>query len=181
MPKNQFISSLAADKISLLMNLQIFLRPVVFGLLAVCLSAQGGPPSLPAVATPAIPSTVVRLTECGGIGDGQTLNTAAFEKAFATLAAKGGGRLVVPPGLWLTGPLQFRSRTELHLERGALIQFSRDYRLYPLTVIDLKGEKEVDSTSPLSGQNLEDIAITGEGTLDGNGQDECCAGPTARR
>ena len=145
MPKNQFTSSLVADKISLLMDFRIFLCPILLGLLAACLSAQGGPPALPAVATPAIPATVVRLTECGGIGDGRSLNTAAFEKAFALLDARGGGRLVVPPGLWLTGPLRFRSRTELHLERGALIQFSRDYRLYPLTVIDLKGEKEVDS------------------------------------
>ena len=151
------------------MNFRIFLPTILLGLLAACLSAQGGPPSLPAVATPVIPATVVRLTECGGIGDGRSLNTAAFEKAFALLDARGGGRLVVPPGLWLTGPLRFRSRTELHLERGALIQFSRDYRLYPLTVIDLKGEKEVDSTSPLSGQNLEDIAITGDGILDGGG------------
>ena len=127
------------------------------------------PAAFPKVAMPVIPKNVVNLADFGGTGDGQTLNTAAFEKAFAALAGKGGGKLIVPPGIWLTGPVKFRSRTELHLERGALIQFSRDYKLYPLAVIDLKGEKEVDSTSPITGENLEDVAITGDGIIDGGG------------
>jgi polygalacturonase len=103
------------------------------------------------------------------VGDGATLNTAAFAKAFAALADHGGGRLIVPPGIWLTGPIKFRSQTELLLDRGALIKFSGDFKLYPLTVIDLKGEKEVDSTSPISGENLENVAITGDGIIDGGG------------
>ncbi len=122
----------------------------------------------PKVAAPKIPANTVNLADFGK-GDGKTMNTAAFEKAFAALAEKGGGKLVVPPGLWLTGPIKFRSRTELHVERGALIQFSGDHKLYPLMIIDLKGEKEVDSVSPIFGENLEDVAITGEGILDGGG------------
>ena len=117
---------------------------------------------------PAIPANSVNLADFGS-GDGHTLNTAAFEKAFAALANQGGGKLIVPPGIWLTGPIHLRSSTELHLERGALIQFSRDYTLYPLVVIDMKGEKQVDSTSPISGQNLENVAITGDGIIDGGG------------
>jgi polygalacturonase len=104
-----------------------------------------------------------------GKGDGKTLNTEAFENAIATLAKKGGGKIIVPPGIWLTGPIKFRSHTEINLERGAMIQFSRDYKSYPLTVIDLKGEKEIDSVSPISGENLEDVAITGDGIIDGGG------------
>jgi polygalacturonase len=127
------------------------------------------PPALPAVAMPVIPKTAVKLTDCGGVADGETLNTAAFEKAFGALAEKGGGELIVPPGFWLTGPIQLRSNINLHLERGALIQFSGDYNLYPLTVTDLNGEREVDSTSPISGVNLESVAITGDGIIDGGG------------
>ena len=123
----------------------------------------------PAVAAPAIPQTVVRLDDFGGAGDGAKLNTEAFAKAVTTLAGKGGGKLIVPQGLWLTGPIKLRSNINLHLERGALIQFSRDYKLYPLTVADLKGEKEVNSTSPISGENLENVAITGDGIIDGGG------------
>jgi polygalacturonase len=126
-------------------------------------------PAAPLVASPIFPENIVNLAGTGGVGDGATLNTAAFEKAFAALSEKGGGKLVVPPGVWLTGPIRFRSHTELHLERGALIKFSGDYKLYPLTVVDMRGEKEVDSISPIFGQDLEGIAITGDGIIDGDG------------
>jgi len=120
-------------------------------------------------AVPVIPPYGVKLTDFGGVGDGLAMNTVAFEKAFAALAEHGGGRLTVPPGIWLTGPIKLGSHTDLHLDRGALIKFSGDFNLYPLTVIDLKGEKEVDSTSPISGENLESVAITGDGIIDGGG------------
>ncbi|HSY19419.1 MAG TPA: glycoside hydrolase family 28 protein [Candidatus Acidoferrales bacterium] len=122
----------------------------------------------PQPAPPKIPANTVSLADFG-TGDGKTLNTEAFEKAFTALAENGGGKLIVPPGIWLTGPVHLRSHTELHLERGALIQFSRDYQLYPLAIIDMKGEKEVDSTSPISAINVEDVAITGPGIIDGGG------------
>src|SRR5712671_3270176 len=131
-------------------------RPVLVAiLLAVSVHAAnaGTPPAFPKVAMPVIPQNVVNLSDFGGSGDGKTLNTAAFEKAFAALAEKGGGELVVPPGIWLTGPMKLRSNINLHLEHGALVKFSGDWRLYPLTVIDMKGEKEVDSVSPISGEN----------------------------
>jgi polygalacturonase len=131
-------------------------------------AAVGAATSVPVVANPIIPTNTVNLADFG-IGDGETLNTTAFEKAFAALAGRGGGKLIVPPGIWLTGPIKVCSHTELHVERGALIQFSGDYKLYPLTIIDVKGEQDVDSTSPIFGQNLEDVAITGEGIIDGGG------------
>jgi polygalacturonase len=137
--------------------------------LAASLTALGtAPVSAAAVMVPQIPERTVSLADFGS-GDGQTLNTAAFERAIRQLSGAGGGKLVVPPGLWLTGPIKLRSRINLHLETGALVQFSGDYRLYPLIVVDLRGEKEVDATSPISGQNLEDVAITGDGILDGGG------------
>ncbi len=123
----------------------------------------------PNVAAPKIPDRTANLTDFGAVGDGQTLNTDAFAKAIASLSAKGGGELIVPPGFWLTGPIRLCSNLNLHLERGALIRFSKDFNLYPLTVIDMKGVKEVDSISPIFGQNLENVAITGEGIIDGGG------------
>jgi polygalacturonase len=127
------------------------------------------PPFAAKVLPPVIPRRAVSLTDFGGVGDGATLNTAAFARALDALAKNGGGELRVPPGIWLTGPIRLQSHVNLHLERGALIQFSRDFHRYPLTVIDLKGEQEVDSTSPISGENLEDVAITGAGIIDGGG------------
>jgi polygalacturonase len=123
----------------------------------------------PKVAAPKIPKRIVSLVDFGAVGDGLTMNTDAFERALGALEEKGGGKLVVPPGLWLTGPLRLRSNINLCVERGALIQFSGDYRLYPLTVLDIRGEKEVDCISPIFGQHLENVAITGAGIIDGGG------------
>ena len=131
-------------------------------------SAGDGWDISPQPAPPKIPSHTVSLGDFGR-GDGKSLNTEAFEAAFEAATKSGGGVVDVPPGIWLTGPIHFRSHTELHLERGALIQFSHDYKLFPLKVIDMRGEKEVDSTSPISGEHLEDIAITGDGIIDGGG------------
>ena len=130
-------------------------------------SANAG--SFPQAAAPAIPKTVVNLADFGGAGDGKTFNTAAITRAIETLSQKGGGVLVIPPGIWLTGPIKLHSHLNLHLERGALLKFSGDFKLYPLMVINLKGEKEIDSLSPISGENLEDVAITGDGIIDGGG------------
>ena len=137
-------------------------------MVSIALLLEPGASALEVVA-PKIPNATANLADFGGVGDGAVLNTSAFAKAIASLSEKGGGKLVVPPGIWLTGPIKLRSGIELHLERGALIQFSGDYKLYPLAVIDMKGEKEVDSVSPISGENLENIAITGEGIIDGGG------------
>ena len=118
---------------------------------------------------PKIPNRTVSILDFGGKGDGVSLNTDAFEAALAALEQKGGGKLDVPPGIWLTGPIHLRSRINLCVERGALIKFSPDPKLYPLVLIDVKGEREVDSTSPISGQDLNDVAITGGGVIDGSG------------
>jgi polygalacturonase len=135
---------------------------------AMLIALGAAPVSAAAVKAPQIPERTVSLADFG-TGDGQTLNTAAFEKAINKLSREGGGKLVVPPGIWLTGPIELRSRINLYLEAGALVQFSGDYRLYPLIVVDLRGEKDVNATSPISGENLEDVAITGDGILDGGG------------
>ena len=87
------------------------------------------------VAAPVIPDRSVNLTNFTAVADGTTLNTDAFAAAITALSAKGGGELVVPPGYWLTGPIRLQSNINLHLERGAFIQFSRDFHLYPLVVI----------------------------------------------
>ncbi|MEA3186522.1 MAG: hypothetical protein QOD99_352, partial [Chthoniobacter sp.] len=124
---------------------------------------------MPPVKEPVIPNRSVSLLEFGAVGDGKKSNTEEIARAIESLAKQGGGRLVIPPGIWLTGPIRLRSNIELHLEAGALVQFSDDYKQFPLMVLDTKGEKEVQSTSPLLGENLENVAITGSGVIDGAG------------
>src|ERR1019366_10099218 len=82
---------------------------------------------LPRVKEPVIPNRIAHLTDFGAVGDGRTLNTEAFAKALTSLARHGGGKLVIPPGLWLSGPIRLQSNIDLHLEAGALLQFTPDY------------------------------------------------------
>ena len=88
----------------------------------------------------------------------------------ATLLAKGGGKLIIPAGIWLTGPITFQSNVNLHLEQGAVIVFSTDFKLYPLVETSYEGRNEYRCFSPINGKNLHDIAITGKGIIDGSGE-----------
>jgi hypothetical protein len=124
---------------------------------------------MPRVKEPKIPNRTMSVADFGAVPDGKTLNTDAFAKGIAALAEKGGGRLVVPPGMWLTGPIGLKSHVELHLDEGALVLFSPDYNLYPPLQFDVKGRTYTVATSPLHGENLEDIAITGKGVFDASG------------
>ena len=123
----------------------------------------------PKVAEPKIPKRTASIADFGAVPDGKTLNTAAIAKGIAALAEKGGGRLVFPPGIWLTGPIGLKSNVELHLEEGALVQFSTNYSLYPPLQLDIKGRTRTVATSPLHGENLDNIVITGRGVFDGSG------------
>ena len=84
------------------------------------------PINQPQVSAPVIPAYEIKITDFGGVNDGVTLNTEAFAKAMAHLASKGGGRLVVPEGIWYTGPIAFVNNVALNLERGALVLFSEN-------------------------------------------------------
>ena len=123
---------------------------------------------LPVVLQTAFKKDTFNLTKYGGVADGQTLNTEAFRKAIAACAA-GGGTVLVPRGLWLTGPIALQSNVNLHLATGALVQFTADRRQYPLIKTTWEGEEAVRSQAPISGVDLTNIAITGNGTFDGNG------------
>lgn len=128
------------------------------------------PFAMPEVARPNIPDYEVHLTDFGAVSNGSTLCTDAFDKAMKSLAQKGGGRLVVPLGIWLTGPIQFENNCELHVETGALILFTADFDAYPTVEATYEGQKSTRKMSPLWAYEKHDIAITGKGTFDGQGQ-----------
>lgn len=128
------------------------------------------PFGMPKIQIPTFPDQRVSLLDYGGNPDGVTLNTDAFAKAIQGLSDKGGGTLVVPEGIWFTGPIVFASNIEMHLEKGALILFSPDKELYPLVETIFEGLDTRRCQSPISGRNLENIAITGEGSINGSGE-----------
>lgn len=127
------------------------------------------PFDMPRVQAPVFPDTRVELTQFGAVGDGKTLCTEAFARAIDELEARGGGHLVVPAGIWFTGPIVLKSNIDLHLEKGAVILFSPDVDLYPLVETVFEGLDTRRCQSPISGCNLVNVAITGQGAIDGNG------------
>lgn len=130
----------------------------------------GAPFSMPALSVPRIPALSVSIVDFGAVGDGRTLNTDAFARAIRHVAEKGGGRVAVPRGIWLTGPIVLLDNIQLHTESGALVLFSPDRTLYPLVDTSFEGSRRLRCQSPLSAQGVSNIAITGEGVFDGSGQ-----------
>ncbi len=123
---------------------------------------------LPVVLQPTFRKDTFNITKYGAVADGQTLNTDAFRKAIDACSQRG-GVVLVPRGLWLTGPIQLKSNVNLHVQRGALVQFSSRLSDFQLVKTNWEGEDAVRNQSPISGFDLENIAITGGGTFDGAG------------
>ena len=131
---------------------------------------QNLPFTMPEVAAPVIPDTKTCLRDYGADPTGQKLSTDAFAKAIDALSKKGGGHLIVPEGVWLTGPIVLKSNIDLHLEVGAVIQFAADETLYPLIDTSFEGLDTRRCQSPLSACGATNISITGQGAIDGNGE-----------
>lgn len=119
---------------------------------------------------PKIPSRQVILTDFNADPTGATLCTDAFAKAINMLSLQGGGHLIVPRGVWLTGPIVLKSNIDFHLEKGAVVLFAADESLYPLIHTSFEGLDTRRCQSPLSADGAENICITGDGVIDGNGQ-----------
>ncbi|QPH38246.1 glycoside hydrolase family 28 protein [Pedobacter endophyticus] len=109
------------------------------------------------------------IASFGAKGDGVTLNTQSINKTIASVSQKGGGVVLIPSGLWLTGPIELKSNVNLHLKRDAIVQFTDDFNQYKLVEGNWEGQPAWRNQSPISGVNLENIAITGSGIIDGNG------------
>lgn len=130
---------------------------------------EGLPFPMGKVCEPQIPSKTVSINDFGGVGDGVTLNTDAFAKAIGTLSSMGGGHLIIPAGIWLTGPIELKSNIDLHISHDAIIIFSSDRNLYPLIETSFEGLDTWRCESPIHAKGAHDISITGGGVIDGNG------------
>jgi polygalacturonase len=125
--------------------------------------------NLPRAAEPAFRKDTVNIIDYGAVADGLTLNTNSINQAITACSKKGGGVVVVPAGIWLTGPIAMKSNINLHIERNAMLLFTTDFNQYSLVEAIYEGRGAARNQSPISGTNLENIAITGKGIIDGNG------------
>ena len=111
------------------------------------------------------------IIDYGAMGDGKTLCTEAIQKAVDACAKAGGGTVCVPAGRYLSGAIFLKSNVMLHIEQGATLLASMDFEHFP----PFKPRWRVASdntqrSSLITGVDLENVAITGRGTLDGQGK-----------
>lgn len=126
--------------------------------------------NLPQIERPVFKKDTINVTKYGAKGDGITLNTTAINKAILQCSKRGGGVVLIPQGVWLSGPLKLQNNVNLHISRAAILQFTADKSQYKLVEGVYEGRKAVRNESPISGDGLTNIAITGQGVVDGHGE-----------
>lgn len=120
------------------------------------------------VELPSIPKYVVKVTQFGAKGDSVTNCKLAFDKAMKACLKRKGGTIVVPKGVYtLNGPIHFVSNVKLHLEDGAKIRFGSNPKDYPLVLTSWEGTMLYNYSPLIYGNNVENVAITGNGIIDG--------------
>ena len=124
---------------------------------------------LPVVTAPKFKKDTLNIKKLGAVPDGYFLNTEVINNAITTLSKKGGGVVLVPAGLWLTGPVVIKSNINLHIANGATLLFTNDKSKYPLVEANWEGLPQMRNQSPISATGATNIAITGKGIIDGNG------------
>ncbi len=125
--------------------------------------------AMPKVQLPSFPRRTFNVMDFGADSTGQTLTTAAIQSAIDSCSASGGGTVIMPQGVYLTGPIVLKSHVRLYTDYGCLVLFSPQYDLYPQFETSFEGVDTRRCQSPISAFQAEHIAITGHGTFNGNG------------
>ncbi|WNH09144.1 glycoside hydrolase family 28 protein [Thalassobellus suaedae] len=119
------------------------------------------------------PDNTINIVDLGAIADGKTLNTQAIKKAIDSCNKSGGGKVIIPSGNFLTGPIVLKSNVNLHLEEGANVLFTTDKSAYLPTVHTSYEAVELMNYSPLIyAYKQNNIAVTGKGTFNGQADRE---------
>jgi unsaturated rhamnogalacturonyl hydrolase len=117
------------------------------------------------IKAPVFPDRDFPITDFGAKPDAD--NTAAIAAAIAACHAAGGGRVVVPPGEWSTGAVHLLDNVNLHVAKGATLRWSFDLSLYPVVFTRFEGTECMNYSPLIYARGRRNIAVTGEGTLDG--------------
>lgn len=113
----------------------------------------------------------VSIVDTGAVADGATVNTRAIQAAIDRLAGQGGGTVVVPAGVFVSGALFLKPGVHLHLDKGAVLRCSTDMRHFPVQRTRIEGHfEERFNPGLVNASGCDGLAITGEGTLDGAGR-----------
>ena len=121
------------------------------------------------VTVPKFPGMVYNVLDYGADPTGAKLSGEGIQHAIDLCSETGGGTVLIPAGVYVTGPIVLKSNVRLYTEPNAFIQFSDDYALYPVIDASFEGLDTKRCQSPISARNAENIAICGGGTFNGKG------------
>ncbi|HEY3898344.1 MAG TPA: glycoside hydrolase family 28 protein [Chthoniobacter sp.] len=136
--------------------------------------ADGEGPLRIELPAPVIPNREFSIVDFGAKGDGMTMNTDAIRAAIAACAKAGGGRVTIPAGTFLSGPFELASHMALVLQKGAVLQATGKFSDFGLPDPLPATQDEINAYRKkippfIAGTDLKDIAILGEGVIDGAG------------
>jgi polygalacturonase len=109
------------------------------------------------------------ITQFGAGTDSTKLNTQAIQKAIDKASAAGGGTIVIPAGVFLSGALFFKSKTSLRLQAGAVLKGSDNIADYPLIPSRMEGRSLDYYAALVNAYKVDNFSVTGPGTINGNG------------
>ncbi len=110
------------------------------------------------------------ITERGAVADGTTLNTKAIQATIDECAQKGGGTVIIPKGIFLSGALYIKPKVNIELQEGSVLKGSTNIEDYPKAMTRIEGHFEPWRAALLNADKADHLRITGKGTLDGNGK-----------
>ena len=111
------------------------------------------------------------ITASGAVGDGHTLNTKAIQSLIDKTASQGGGAIVVPEGVFVTGALFFKQGVNLSVEKGGVLKGSTNPADYPQIQTRWEGIEREWTSAFLNFTDMTDVDLSGEGTVDGSGNE----------
>ena len=124
---------------------------------------------MPKVSVPSFPDRTFNVLDFGADPTGVQLSTKAIQTAIDSCSATGGGTVIIPEGIYTTAPITLKSHVRLYTERNCFILFSHNLDDYEIYDEWFEGVPTKRCTSPLNAFHAENIAITGHGTFNGNG------------
>jgi alpha-L-rhamnosidase len=110
------------------------------------------------------------IAEHGAVADGSTLNTKAIQATIDECAKKGGGTVIIPKGIFMSGALYIKPKVNIEMQDGSVLRGSTNIEDYPKATTRIEGHFEPWRAALINADRADHLRITGKGTLDGNGK-----------